>query len=291
MGVLTCSPVATALTQKAIMTEIDTMEPDVFMSTWLAVDQESIVPLEDRGPEYYWIFRDMEFVQWESAARSRILWLSGPPQFPMARVSAHLVDVWKLKPYTSVLYFYCTSVPRPHPTATYCVRALLLQILMSLSKQQQKLAILEFSRVLLFGILGRESRVQVPSGFNQGDSTEEIVQKLLAAGSDCYSPADADLRREIEDDYWKALESTLGVTSTGKGQQMAVIVDGLSRSDPQQSAEFSRAIFRFIARLQERIPVVKALLTGGLQEELPGNDVNCIQYDKERLGSTAPSST
>jgi hypothetical protein len=114
---------------------IDSVHLDHFLGLLSVVDQEkhrfTIPSLDCEQPNFYWVFRNMDFEQWRSASCSQVLWLSGPPQCSIHQVSWYVVDLMKNKAADtqhSVLYFFCPTVRGGKSIVAIFVHTLLYQI-------------------------------------------------------------------------------------------------------------------------------------------------------------------
>ncbi|KAF8244518.1 hypothetical protein K440DRAFT_666268, partial [Wilcoxina mikolae CBS 423.85] len=211
----------------------------------------------------------MDFMQWLSADRSRVLWLSGPPECHIHQASSRLVDLTKEKnpeaqPY--VLYFFCFAPSENMPIVTMFMCALVHQIIECLPLSKRNSAITGFSDTLLNGILSRGSSDSGLSQLKADVSVDKLLRKIL------------DLS---DSEHWNALVDVF--LNIEEKQVLHIIIDGVHNLE-HQVGRFVQDVHRFITHLQERFCTVKVLLTGRssteFQEIFPG--VPGIEYDKER---------
>lgn len=248
-----------------------------------AVDQEkhkSSIPFSECDqPKFHWIFRNLDFAHWRSAD-SEVLWLSGPPKCSIEEASSHIVNLSKhntSKTEHSVLYFFCSSVATSSQEQSFAVvfiRALLLQIVSSLPNLEKKKAIIViFLCCLVDAINSKELALdKEPYQFQQKDSPHQALSKVLNVSGG---------------QHWDALKAVLDYQKQG----LSIVIDGLDKIEHQKS-NFLNEVCGFIEYLQgrSRYSKVKILLTSRRQSKinilLDKLECTCIEYDKERKGST-----
>lgn len=255
------------------------MDLDRFLPMLSVVDQEkhqSAIPsLNYDQPKWFWIFRNMDFRQWDAASCPQVLWLSGPPECDIHQVSSYIVDQEKnrtSKTQYFVLYFFCSTAARKEPIIIIFIHTLLDQIVRCSPANERILIVRRFLHSLLEGAFkdGRtpnwESR-----GFNEKDSPDTNIKKILNA------PAN---------ELWAALEAVLG---DEEQRGLSVIVDGLDKVEHQRG-ELIGGVCAFVKHLQQRTSRVKILLTSRPLAEIKDlfDGLPCIEHDRERKGPSVP---
>jgi len=263
---------------------IDSVNLDQFRRVLSAVDQEehkSTIPsLDCEQPNFYWIFRNMDFEQWRSANCSQVLWLSGPPQCNIHQVSSYVVDLVKNKASEtqhSVLYFFCSTASREasmeKSIVTIFVHAILYQIIYCPPLDKKLSVVRNFLHTLIDAIFrSKQTPNPVPPPFEEKESPDTTIKKILNA------PAN---------ELWDALETILAAEQR---RELLIVIDGLDKAK-HQKVEFTKGVRELITRLREGTLMVKALLTSRPQAEIKEvlNGLPHIEYDKERKGSIASS--
>jgi hypothetical protein len=243
------------------------------------VDQEkhkSTIPLLDyEQPNFYWIFRNMDFEQWRSASSSQVLWLSGPPQCNIHHVSSYIVDLAKNKASETqhlVLYFFCSTASRDESIATTLVHTLLYQIVCCSPPDKQLSVVRNFLHALVETNLRSKRRVNLDLiDFREENSPDTMIKKILNAPIS---------------ELWDALETIL---ADEQMRELLIVIDGLDKVE-YQKVEFVKGVCGFITHIQKRTVKVKALLTSQSQAEMKEvfDRLSYIEYDKERKGLSAP---
>lgn len=260
-------------TQKMLQSTIDSMNLDRFLGMLSAVDQEkhksTILSLDCEQPNFYWIFRNMDFKQWHSASCSQVLWLSGPRQCSIHQVSSYIVDLMKneaSETQHSVLYFFCSTASRENSITTAFVHTLLYQVVCCSSLDKSISVVRNFLHTLVEAILRREPTSKPePSHFKEEDSPDTTIKKIL----------DAPI-----DELWHALKTIL---ADEQKRELSIVIDGLDKVE-YQKVEFIKGVRELITHLLKRTLKVKALLTSRPQAEIKEvfDGLPYIEYDKER---------
>jgi hypothetical protein len=243
------------------------------------VDQEmhqSTIPsLNYDHPKLFWIFRNMDFKQWNTASCPQVLWLSGPPECDIHQVSSYIVDQEKnrtLKTQHLVLYFFCSTAARKEPIVDIFIHTLLDQIVSCSPTNKRTLIVRRFLHNLLEGTFKKE---RIPNwerqGFNEKDSPDTNIKKILNA------PAN---------ELWAALEAVL---CDEEQRGLSVVVDGLDKVEHQRG-ELIGGVRAFVKHLQQRTSKVKILLTSRPLAEIKDlfDGLPCIEHDRERKGPSVP---
>ena len=265
-------PVATQIL-RSIVAKAD---PDQLLRHLPAVDQEVYKsrtrPWSCSQPQFYWIFKNMDFDQWWSANDLKALWLSGPAECRISDAASHIVDLLK-ESYPelqhSVLYFFCFTAPFGVSIAITFVSTIVRLLIRCSPKLEQEITTV-FLRTLLDSILRKDpqSKPEMPR-FSAGDSAVVVVEKILKA--------------QLESDaYWGALRA---VTDIQREKGLSLIIDGLDRSE-HQKCKFIQELCVFIEYLGGRPSTTQILLTSRPQAEI--KEILCrlpsIEYDRERKG-------
>ena len=258
---------------------IESVAVDPFLQKLSAVDQEEhrykIPSLDCDQAKFYWIFRNVDFKQWNDLSGSQVLWLSGPPECSIHQTSSYIVDLAKNQlpaSQHSVLYFFCSTASGQESTITNFVHTFLHQ-LVCCTPMDKKISIIKtFLHTLLNAILKKEP-LSTPnqSRFLKRDSSNITIEKILNASTE---------------DLWNALEAVL---ANDQKRKLSILIDGLDKVD-NQNGEFIKGVRILIKHLQERISKVKALLTSRPRAEIKEvfDGLPCIEFDKERTGLVEP---
>jgi len=228
--------------------------------------QRPTIALDENGPQYFWITKNIDFTQLKSDEKTQTLWLSGPDDYGMKEVSWHTIDDAKenaTQPYSSVLYFFCsTATTAAGSIATVFTHTLLHQIVNS-SPENAKLIAATFVKCLL----GEHDRRRRMSRFKEGDSPSTLVKNIL----------------EVPDEELVgALVQTIKATEI---QELQIIIDGIDITT-KKAVLFVQIIYSFVKHMPNAIPKFKALLTSSQNSKLHNvlGSLPCIEYDKERKG-------
>ncbi|KAH0556424.1 hypothetical protein GP486_005657 [Trichoglossum hirsutum] len=257
--------------QEKLQSAIDSVDPDQVLQMLSTVDQEKhrsmIPPLDCDQPDYYWIFRNIDFKQWDSSSSSKVLWLSGPPKCDLNRVSSYIVDLTKSEASETqhyVLYFFCSTVASGVEIATTFIHTLLYQAV-CYSPMDKKSVLRIFLDALIGEMLKREPDNKSHQHPKMEDSPGATMKKILNAPIN---------------ELWSALKIAL---TSERVQELSIIIDGLDNVESRY-VNFIGQIREFIADLQESNLKVKALLTSKPQPKIKEilNGLPCIEYDKER---------
>jgi len=248
-----------------------------FLETLSAVDQkehmDTIPSLDCDNPEFYWVFRNVDFEEWSSATSSRVLWLSGPSQCNINQVSSYIVGREKNKALEAnrfVLYFFCSTRLRRSIVAVF-VHTLLKQIVCCSPADERILIVQNFLHSLLEEAFKNETSPNWKQrGFKEEDSPERSIQNILNA------PAN---------ELFTALVAVLG---DEQERCLSIIVDGLDKAQDQKG-EFTKGIRKFVDNLHKPASEVKILLTSGPLGEIKDlfDGIPSIEHDMERNGSSA----
>jgi uncharacterized protein (DUF934 family) len=248
---------------------VDEVDSDQLLRHLPAVDQEDhksrTQPSSCDQPKFYWIFKNMDFGQWQSTNGSQVLWLSGPAECRISDASSRIVDLAREKPSGAenlALYFFCSTAPTEASIAITFVSTILHQLVCCLPRLKEKV-----TNVFLRTLLNTIPRQNL-SQFNMDYSTEAAVTRILQASNN---------------GYWRALRA---VTDIMHEQRLSLIVDGLDKIE-HQKREFVLEIHAFIEHLQESSSTTRVLLTSRPQAEIKEilSELPCIEYDRERKGS------
>ncbi|KAF8539938.1 hypothetical protein BDD12DRAFT_980660 [Trichophaea hybrida] len=250
---------------KTLLSVIDSVDADMFLEMLSAVDQKkyesTIQPLDRDLPEFYWIFKNCDFIQWESGA-APVLWLSGSTDRNIKQVSSHIVRLAQdaiLESPHFVLYFFCSTIVRKRSSVIILIHTLLYQVICYLPRDRRRAIITAFLQTLL----DRKSNLEL-SRIKDGDSLDTVKKILDASNSE----------------LWDALKAALDAESERK---LTIVIDGLDRVEDQK-LEFIRGLRTFVEYLLDRPLKPKALLTSRPQDDVRDilDKLLCIEHDKER---------
>ncbi|KAL7942864.1 ankyrin repeat-containing domain protein [Trichoderma barbatum] len=252
-----------------IDSNIDTVDLSWFCKILPAIDQEEYsldTPSSDCGkPEYYWIFRNTDFTDWDTGDSSRLLWLTGPPECNIRKASSFILyQEMKQSSKTPrlVLYIFCSAASVKGSSIAIFIRALAHQIV-STSPQAKQISIIhKFLRNILNHTFNKLSPAFIRR-FSLSDSNSNIKHLLEAS----------------DDSLWAALWA---IMPTEHRPEFSIIVDGIEHVRDRRS-KFIRGIRTFAEDLQ-RTSKVKILLTSGLELDTAQilDGLPHIEYDKER---------
>ncbi|KAF2175014.1 ankyrin [Zopfia rhizophila CBS 207.26] len=253
---------------------INGLNLDQFLPMLPVLDQEkhiSTIPHLDRDdPTFYWVFRNKDFSQWNSAESFQVLWLSGPPECKIHQVSSYIVGPEKntaLKTDHLVLYFFSSSATSAKQIVAAFVHTLLSQIVCCSPTDRRLLIIQSFLHSLLDEAFEKEAAPNWEKlGFNEGDSPDKNLQKLLKA------PANEHL-------------AALGAVLNEEQRGLSVVINRLDKV-VHQRGESIKGVHAFVEHLQQRTSKVKILLTSRPSAEIkdPFDGLLCIEHDRERKG-------
>ena len=247
---------------------IDSVNPDQFLKTLSADHMPTIPYLDCDQPKFYWIFRNMDFRQWNNASYFQVLWLSGPPECSIHQVSSYVVNKATLKPECCVLYFFCSAAAREKSVVSRFIQTLLYQIICC-SPVDKKISIVrKILHILVDGIFKREGAYNVE--LTNFEGSPDIRLSGVVDGP--------------TDELWTALEAVL---ADEQARELLIVVDGLDKV-LHEKQEFISAVRAFVGHLQQRISKVKILLTSQPSNEIKNefDEFPSIEYDKERKGCT-----
>ena len=217
----------------------------------------------------------MDFKQWSTASCPQVLWLSGPPECDIHQVSSYIVDQEKnraSKTQYFVLYFFCSTAARKKLVIVIFIHTLLDQIVRCSPANKRILIVRRFLHSLLEGAFKKGRTNWERRGFDEKDSPDTNIKKILNA------PAD---------ELWTALEAVLG---NEEQRDLSVVVDGLDKVVEHQRGELIKGVCAFVKHLQQRTSRVKILLTSRPLAEIKDlfDGLPCIEHDRERKGPPVP---
>lgn len=250
------------------------MDLNWFLSILPAIDQGEYDfdhPSPDwEKPEYYWIFRNADYKEWDAGDSSRILWLTGPPECNIRKATSFILhrEIKKSsKTQRLVLHFFCSAVSVKGSSIAVLIRALAYQIVSTSPKTRQLPIIRKFLRSILSNTFKRMSP-NLMQRFSLRDSNSNIKNLLE-------SP---------DDSLWAALWA---IMPTEQSPELSIVIDGIEHIRDRRG-KFVRRIREFVEDLQ-RTSKAKILLTGGLESDTAQifDGLRHIEYDKERKGLMA----
>ena len=233
-------------------------------------------------PEFYWVFKNMDFEEWVNSYSDSVLWLSGPPERRLALAASYIVELERKRGTDTpamVLYFSCSFIfkVRERSIITTFVHTLLHQIIRWV-KLPKKVISAVFFHTLFDQHLQRQRNLAKAKKLPEDDY--HTLPKLL----------DANERDQIH--------ALLSVLRVQQPTDLSIIIDGLYMVVPHGDQllweRFIEEISAFIANLRGSGLNVRILLTSlpqsGALYSLRGISGHCIEYDKERKGSITPLS-
>ncbi|KAH0521908.1 hypothetical protein TsFJ059_005838 [Trichoderma semiorbis] len=257
----------TEMLRADIETAIEALDLQRFLSMLPPVDQEKYTldtpPLDRETPNYYWIFRNEDFRNWDTADSSRILWLAGPPECELRKAASSIIHLEMTRASTTprlVLYFFCSSAVVEESSIAVFILSIVHQIILSSEEVRRVLIASTFLRGVLSDILKN-----LPPGQSlQFPGPNSHIRNLLGA-----SP----------NSLWTALWAIMPFE---QNPELAICISGIEHVRNNR-IEFIRKIRQFVDDLQ-RTSKVKILLTSGLDKDTAQefDGLPYIEYDKER---------
>jgi hypothetical protein len=219
------------------------------------VDQDkhrsTISPFDSNDPNYFWITRNIDFTQWESADNPRALFLSAPDGRGTTELCSHTIDLTKKESNCTVLYFFCSSAKQLW-YSTVLIHTVLCQIVCGSSDGNSNSIAASFLNTLIGGHIQRSSDIR------EDDPLDETVRKILDAPDD------------------ELLEALVEVIKKAGIQELSIIVDGL-----QENTGIASGLFE---ALRKATPKSTFLLTSQHPLERTPYGMTSIEYGKERKG-------
>lgn len=252
-----------------IETAIEAVDLQRFLSMLPPVDQEKHTldtsPLDRETPNYYWIFRNEDFRNWDTADFSRILWLAGPPECELRKAASSIIHLEMTKPSTTprlVLYFFCSSAVVEESSIAVFILSIVHQIILSSAEAMQALIASTFLR----GVLSDLMKTLPPGQSLQFPGSNSHIRNLLSAS---------------HNSLWAALWAIMPFE---QNPELAICISGIEHVRNNR-IEFIRKICQFVDDIQ-RTSKVKILLTSGLDKDTATefDGLPYIEYDKERTG-------
>ncbi|KAF8541192.1 hypothetical protein BDD12DRAFT_531320 [Trichophaea hybrida] len=218
------------------------------------IDQDKhrspISPFNRNEPNHFWISKNIDFTQWESADPPRALLLSAPFGHGSTEVCSHIINQEKVSGENGpVLYFFCLSATKAK-RSTSLTHTLLYQIVSCSSENANSIA-----AAFLNTLVGRHFQRCTPD-FKEDDSLDTTVKKVLDA-------PDNELIEALAEAIKKA-----GI------RKLTIIVDSL----------WGDIASLLIENILEATSRLKALLTSRQNTslgEIP-DGILFIEYNKER---------
>lgn len=218
------------------------------------IDQDThrakISPFCLNKPENFWISKNIDFLEWDSANDSRTLLLLAPPGHGTTEVCSHVIDLAERASQTnsSLLYFFAISTDKARSSTNFTHT--LLHQLVCCSTGNADFIAATFLDTLLGGHFKRLSR-----DFNNNDTQDMAISKILCAP---------------DNELIEALVEAIKTTGT---QQLSIICDGLWD-----------IAYPLVNQVMEATPRLKALVTSRQKAREIPKEMFCIEYDKERQG-------
>ena len=229
------------------------------------VDQDehlSKISAFDRNePKLFWITRNMDFTDWESAGTPRALFVSAPDGHGRQELCRHIIDRAKGKASHSdsvVLYFFSSSATKLWRPISL-IHTLLHQVVCARDRDANSITA-AFLCSLVYRQFHRSSNLQTPLNFREGDSPDNTVQKILVAP---------------DNDLVEALGEAIKHAGI---QQLSLVVSGTSEG-------IACSLFE---QIREATPKSEVLLTSQRPFGNIPHDVTYIEHDKERKGLYFP---
>ncbi|KAL7808677.1 hypothetical protein V8C26DRAFT_412845 [Trichoderma gracile] len=253
-------------TRTEIESKIDAVDLDWLRSVLPTADQPELkmeVPSIDyEDHKYHWVFRNLDFINWDSGSSPRILWLSAPPECDLRKAVSFILQREidrSRKTQNRVLYYFCSPYARQTLLATSFIRTLAHQIISSAAEAKQT----PIAQSFLRSILAHMFKSTASNTFLQWSSR-------------CSDNFICDLLKAPDESLWAAL---LAILPTGQNQSLSVLINGHENI----SGDVIRDIRGYIEDLQQ-VTSAKVLLTSGIEAETRRilGGLPYINYDEER---------
>ncbi|KAF8538258.1 hypothetical protein BDD12DRAFT_806269 [Trichophaea hybrida] len=232
---------------------VQTIGWDILLGQLLVVNQDEqrsrISPFDRNKPENFWISKNIDFTQWESANTPWTLLLCAPHGHATTEVCSHLAKENASWTHGPVLYFFCSSAPKAQ-RSTILTHTLLYQIVYYSDARKANSIAAAFLSTLVGRHFRRRSTV-----FSEDDPLDTTMMKILDA---------------LDEELIEALAEAIKKAGIRK---LSIIVDDL----------WEGFAAWFVHVILEAAPELKALLTSrhNSLENLPAG-ILCIEHDKER---------
>ncbi|KAF8538505.1 hypothetical protein BDD12DRAFT_981509, partial [Trichophaea hybrida] len=241
---------------------VQTISWDILSRHLSVINQDEyrsrIPPFNQNKPENFWISKNIDFTQWESAEAPAVLLLCAPQGHGMTEVCSHIVHLAMEKASWAngaVLYFFCSSAPNAQCSAIF-THTLLYEIFRYSHASTANSIAVDFLSTLVWGHFQRRAL-----GFREDDPLDNTVKKILDV-------PDKELIQALAEAIRKA-----GV------RKLSIIIDSLWHDDTDCFIQY----IRFVQCIMEAVPELKALVTSrhNSPDSIPDGFL-CIEYDKER---------
>jgi len=203
-------------------------------------------------------------MDWELAGTPRALLVSAPNGHGRQELCRHIIDRAKEKASHSdgvVLHFLGSSATKSR-RSTSLIHTLLHQIVCASDRDANSIAE-AFLCCLMYGRFQRPSNLQTPHNFQEGDSLDDTVQKILVAPDN-----------ELVEALVEAIEHA-GI------QELSLVVEGASE-------DMACSLFELI---RDATPKSVVLFTSQYPFGNIPRDMTYIEHDKERKGLHPQHST
>ncbi|KAF8540605.1 hypothetical protein BDD12DRAFT_980219 [Trichophaea hybrida] len=233
---------------------VQTISWDRLSSQLCIVDQDehrfAIPPFNRDKPERFWVSKNIDFTQWESANDSRVLLLSAPPGHGTTELCSHLIDLSKTsQPNNSVLYFFFSTVTEARRLTAF-THTLLHQIVSCSNVERADSIAATFLNTLL------GAHFQQPTQAFKDDDDLDTIQKILQAPDNVL------------------IEALVQAIKKAGIQELSIIVDDLSE-------DIAHLVIKYSIRTAQKLKALFTIDEPLKYGELP-DKVACIEYDKER---------
>lgn len=227
--------------------------------------------LDYEDPEFYWIFKNLDFERWKSG-NSRVLWLSAPQERKLEQVASHFVDLEKntINSEYDVLYFFCWSAAGKR-LGSSVFGTFLHQLIRHLAPRRRDNIIIVFLRAILDAYLARKEPFQKTRWWLEDCTPDRMIESFLDASSG--------------NELLEAMKAVLDLEELNI-HGLFIIIAGLEKELENKEGKFIWNLCSLIEHLQHKRWKAKVLLTsrphGELKELLHG--LLSIEYDYERKG-------
>jgi YHS domain-containing protein len=253
-----------------VQSAIDKVHSEWFLTVLLPVDQaehQATIPqLNADDARYWWVFRNLDFMTWDSAESPGLFWLSGLPHRNIDQISSYIIDREKAKHSGSrkaVLYFFCSTFADESSAQLNFTHTLLHQLASSLLITGEATVLIKQFLRSLHQLVFKDQWDAL--GFQETDTPRQSLAALLGAPSA---------------KHWAALKAALPPSIK---HDLIIVIDGVDNVG-KATLVFLREVCTFIKSLQYKGFKLKVLITSqGLTEIkdfLAG--VPSIVFDDER---------
>ncbi|KAF8542366.1 hypothetical protein BDD12DRAFT_979071 [Trichophaea hybrida] len=187
---------------------VQTIRWDTLSHRLSVIDQDqyrsTVSPFNPNKPDNFWITKNIDFLQWESAD-SQALLLCAPPGHGTTEVCSHFIDLTKAsQTNSSVLYFFSSTATEARRFTVF-THTLIHQIVCWANDEKASSIANTFLNTLLHGHI-----MQCTQVFSEDDKLDTAIDKILHAPDNVY------------------IEALVEAIKKAGIKELSIVVDGLS---------------------------------------------------------------